>query len=365
VQRSVRRSGAAVAAAFGAALCTRAAFAHEPFSVTTEARALHDALTLHVTMAGRTATLACPGAAGEPHRLTPEDVARFRGPLERCARGLYVVTSAGRRLESRAATVSLSAEGDFEARIIYPPAAPGPLSIEAVHLSRLPDAMYGAELTVTGERVFLGQALLRASAPSLGVRVPAAGATASKAVATLPSFGRSVLLGVEHLHGYEHLAFLVGLCAVSRKLTGVLAVMTAFMVAHGIALAGSALGAFVLPARIVEPLIALTIVLVAAENLWHPNDSRGRAVLAVAFGLVHGFGFAGSLASLGLVPSEAPLGWPLLGFDLGIGFGQVAAAALLVPVFLRLRRLPAIERHGPPAISLGVGAVGVFWALTR
>jgi hypothetical protein len=164
------RPGAVVAAAFVGCLGSTA-FAHEPFSITTEARALPDGLAMHVTMAGRTATLACPGAAGEPHRLTPDDLVRHRTALEGCAKTLYAVTSSGRRLEPTTALLALTEEGDFDARLAYPPAPPGPLVFDAVHLSRLPDAMYGAELTVTGDRVFLGQKLLRASAPTLTVTV--------------------------------------------------------------------------------------------------------------------------------------------------------------------------------------------------
>jgi hypothetical protein len=127
-----------------------------------------------VTLASRTATLACPGAVGAVRSLTADDFEHRRVQLENCARSLYVVRSGGHVLEASTAVVSLTEEGDFDARLRYPPAAPGLLTFEAVHLARLPDAMYGAELTVTSEREFLGQALLRAASPALSVRVNAA-----------------------------------------------------------------------------------------------------------------------------------------------------------------------------------------------
>lgn len=361
MEGSVRRSGAAVA--FGVALAATAA-AHEPFSVTTEARALPDALTLHVTMAGRTATLACP-AAGAPHRLTSEEVERGRAALEACAKGLYAVTSAGRRLEPRAAVVALTEEGDFDARVTYPPARPGPLQLEAVHLSRLPDAMYGAELTVTGERVFLGQALLRATAPSLAVMVPSLAAPVATAP-HVPSFGEYVRLGVEHLlGGYDHLAFLAGLLAVSRKLSQVLAVVTAFTLAHSASLALAALGVLTLPARLVEPLVAATLVLVAVENWRRPDAGGARWAFAFAFGLVHGLGFAAALTATGLGRNGAPLALPLLGFNLGVEVGQIVVAAVVLPLLFGLRRWPSFERYGARAISVGVGALGLVWFCAR
>ncbi|HSU40015.1 MAG TPA: hypothetical protein VLJ38_10610 [Polyangiaceae bacterium] len=154
------------------AVSSQAARAHEPFQITTEARTLPAGLVLHVTLASRTATLACPSAVGAIRSLTSLDLERYRAGLDACARGLYVVRSAGRVLEPLAADVRLTEEGDFDARLRYAPAAPGLLTLEAVHLARLPDAMYGAELTVTSERDFVGQALLRRASPVLSVHVP-------------------------------------------------------------------------------------------------------------------------------------------------------------------------------------------------
>jgi hypothetical protein len=356
----------AVTAAFVVTLAARSAHAHEPFSITTDARALRDGLTLHVTMAGRTATLACPSAAGPPHRLTAADLERFRSPLEGCARGLYLVTSNGRRLEPRSVTIALTEEDDFDARLAYPPAGAGPLVLDAAHLAKLPDAMYGAEITVTGERVFLGQALLRAATPSLTVEVPASGAPPSSSTPRVPTFGEYLRLGVEHiLTGYDHLAFLFGLLAVCRKLTSVLAIVTAFTVAHSLTLASAALGWFTLPSRIVEPLIGATIVAVAAENLFRHSESRYRWLVAFGFGLIHGFGFAGALRAIGLGEGGAPLAIPLFAFNLGVELGQAGVVILVLPILFRLRRWATFERHGPRAISVLVGLAGLGWLASR
>jgi len=353
-------------AGLAAILTAPVARAHEPFSITTDARALRDGLTLHVTMAGRTATLACPGAAGSPHRLVREDIERFRAPLEACARGLYTVTSAGVRLDPRSLTLALTEEGDFDARLAYPPAAAGSLVLDAVHLARLPDAMFGAELTVTGERVFLGQALLRAAAPTLTVEVPAAGDPRPASAPPVPTFGAYLRLGLEHiLTGYDHLAFLLGLLAVCRKLTSVLAIVTAFTLAHSLTLAVAALGIFTLPSRIVEPLVAVSIIAVAAENLWRAAEPRYRWLWAFGFGLIHGFGFAGALTALGLGANGAPIALPIFAFNLGVELGQAGIVLVVLPVLFRLRRHAAFERYGGKAISMAVGLAGLGWLVAR
>ncbi len=177
------------------AVRSREARAHEPFQITTEARALPGGLVLHATLASRTATLACPSAVGAVRSLAPDDFERHRVGLDTCARGLYVVRNAGRVLEPLAADVRLTEEGDFDARLRYPPAAPGLLTLEAVHLTRLPDAMYGAELTVTSERDFLGQALLRASSPLLSVHVPQSAAPDAARAPRTSQFHDHRLLG--------------------------------------------------------------------------------------------------------------------------------------------------------------------------
>lgn len=365
---AVRRRGASFAAVLALLLAglARPAAAHEPFQITTDVRALSDRLMLHVTLASRTATLACPAAVGAVRSLEPGDFERARRQLEACAKGLYVVTSAGRKLEPLAVEVSLTQEGDFDARLRYPPAAPGPLTLDAVHLARLPDAMFGAEVTVTGDRVFLGQELLRPSAHVFTVRVPAFGEVPARSAPHVPSFGEYLALGVQHiLTGADHLAFVLALLVVCRRLRNALAVVTAFTVAHSLTLALAALGLVALPSRVVEPLIAVTIVAVALENLWRGEQLRWRWALAGAFGLIHGFGFASALRDAGLGRNGAPIALPLFAFNLGVEVGQVCVAALVLPVLLRLRHWPPFARHGPKAISAAVGVLGCVWLVER
>ncbi len=361
-----RSNALAVLVAFALTVTARLAAAHEPFEITTDARALRTGLTLHVTMAGRTAALACPRAIEKARSLTPDDFVHRRVPLEACARELYVVTSRGARLEPSRADVALTVEGDFDALVRYPAPPFGTLTLDAVHLARFGDATYGATLTATSDRLFLGQALLRASSPRLSVRIPAFGEVPGESAPHVPTFGEYLRLGVLHiLTGYDHLAFLCGLLAVCRELTSVLALVTAFTLAHSLTLALAALGVLTLPSAVVEPLIAASIVAVAVDNLRRGETTRYRSALAFAFGLIHGFGFAGVLAELGLGRDGAPIALPLLGFNLGVELGQAGIAALVLPLLFRLRRVPAFERHGARGISILVGLAGAYWLVAR
>ncbi|WP_123060009.1 HupE/UreJ family protein [Roseicella frigidaeris] len=144
-------------------------------------------------------------------------------------------------------------------------------------------------------------------------------------------------LGIEHiLTGFDHLLFLGALLLRGGGLGSILGIVTAFTLAHSLTLALAVLRIVSVPPEIVEPLIALSIVYVAAENLLLARPSRRRWIEGFAFGLVHGLGFAGALLELEL-PREM-LVWSLLAFNLGVEAGQLAAVALLLPVLAWLQR---------------------------
>ncbi|MES2695057.1 MAG: HupE/UreJ family protein [Verrucomicrobiota bacterium] len=152
-----------------------------------------------------------------------------------------------------------------------------------------------------------------------GYRVPA-----------LEQFKQYLVVGIEHIfRGYDHIAFLLALLFVKR-FRDLLKVITAFTIAHTLTLALAALGLVALPSRLVESVIAISIVYVAAENIWRHTEGAHRWRIAFGFGLVHGFGFASVLRELGL-PSEG-LVRSLLAFNLGVEVGQLAIAAACWPV---------------------------------
>lgn len=170
-------------------------------------------------------------------------------------------------------------------------------------------------------------------------------------------------LGVEHIWtGTDHLAFLLGLLLTARRLKDMLFVVTGFTVAHSITLSLAALGYVTLSPALVEPAIAASIVYVGIENLWRP-PARRRVVVTFLLGLIHGFGFAGMLAELGL-PRHA-LATALLCFNGGVELGQAAVVAVVLPLLLWLRRYGAFERWAVPGGSAAIALAGVYWLVTR
>ncbi|MFM1886697.1 MAG: hypothetical protein RL026_1854 [Pseudomonadota bacterium] len=175
-------------------------------------------------------------------------------------------------------------------------------------------------------------------------------------------------LGIEHLlTGTDHLLFVSGLALLLRRWRRTVIAVTAFTLAHSLTLAMATLGVWVLPSSTTETLIALSIVVLAVELL---RDARGQpgfgarhpAALAFGFGLLHGLGFAGALAGIGLPRGD--LAWALLRFNLGIEVGQVACVAVVLGlVFLmgRFKSLPDAGWRPVAAWLVGLPAAAWFW----
>jgi hypothetical protein len=185
--------------------------------------------------------------------------------------------------------------------------------------------------------------------------------------------------GVRHISlGFDHLLFLLSLLlpAVLRRNGGrwepepalraagadVLRVVTAFTLAHSLTLSLAVLGTLRLPSRGVEAAIAGSVVLAAANNVW-PRVIGQRALGAFGFGLVHGLGFAGALAELGL--PRAALATALLGFNLGVELGQLAFVAALLPLAWRLRRWSGYPRFVLAGGSAAIGLLASLWLVER
>lgn len=172
-------------------------------------------------------------------------------------------------------------------------------------------------------------------------------------------------LGFTHIlpKGLDHILFVLGLFLLSTRIKPLLLQVTAFTAAHSITLGLSAYGLVSLPPGLVEPLIALSIVYVALENLFTRELRAWRIGVVFAFGLLHGLGFAGVLRELGL-PQDQLL-TALLSFNVGVEFGQLAviaaAAVALWPVFER----PWYREKVAAAFSLAIAGVGVYWTVTR
>jgi hydrogenase/urease accessory protein HupE len=178
-------------------------------------------------------------------------------------------------------------------------------------------------------------------------------------------FGRFIGLGFTHIlpHGLDHILFVIGLFFFSTRMRPLLFQVTAFTIAHSITLALTLLGVFALPASVVEPLIALSIVVVGIENVFFRKVKASRWLIVFAFGLIHGMGFAGVLGELGLPEGGF---WPaLIGFNLGVEFGQIAVIALAFGLTVWFRNKPWYFKGIVVPVSLLISAVGLYWAIER
>ncbi len=183
----------------------------------------------------------------------------------------------------------------------------------------------------------------------------------------LGTITRYIGAGIEHIFiGYDHIAFLVAIILWARRIWPVIKIVTAFTLAHSLTLSLAALGIVVIPSAIVEPAIAASIIYVALENFFsRAIEKRWRDTFA--FGLIHGFGFAGALQEFGL-PRDA-LVPALASFNIGVEIGQIAIVSLALPVLIGLDRVFKTSPRRAPAlvyaVSSGIGLLGIYWLLAR
>ncbi len=177
-------------------------------------------------------------------------------------------------------------------------------------------------------------------------------------------------IGTIHiLEGYDHLLFVVALMLIIPSLRLLLETITAFTVAHSISLALATLGVVNLPGAPTEAVIALSILFLAVEIV---HDHEGRItlteqfpwVVALLFGLVHGLGFAGALAQVGLPEQNIPLA--LLMFNVGVETGQVLFVCAMLALIASIKRAPIPWPAGSWRLApYTIGSVAAFWTITR
>lgn len=240
---------------------------------------------------------------------------------------------------------------------------------------RVPGGIAGRRISIGGRAVGVTEVIVRFERLDGSSRVTSL-SIENPVLVVEPPLGKAAVawsylgIGVEHiLGGIDHLLFVLALLLIVKELRRIVATVTAFTFAHSVTLAAATLGWVHVPGPPVEAVIALSIVFVAAEFIHARNGEPGltqRApwIVAFGFGLLHGFGFAGALAEVGLPDNAIPLA--LFAFNLGVEVGQlmfVVAFMLLAKTATRLK-LPG-GAWAPLATAYGIGSVAAFWTIER
>ena len=174
-----------------------------------------------------------------------------------------------------------------------------------------------------------------------------------------------LLEGVHHIFiGPDHILFVIGLLLVGGTLPQLLKIVSAFTISHSITLALATFNILNPPASLIEPAIAASIVFVGIHSLRKPKHDW-RLWFALAFGLIHGFGFANALHEMQL--PRAALTWSLVSFNLGVEFGQACIVLLVAPLLwgLRQRLQPVLAQRIVDAGSCSVIVMGAVWFFER
>jgi hypothetical protein len=183
---------------------------------------------------------------------------------------------------------------------------------------------------------------------------------------------RFVRLGVEHIlpGGLDHVLFVAGLVLGSgRRYRRVLVSLSLFTLAHSVTLALGHFGLVALPARWIEPAIALSIAALGLTNLRHWRRERetpghsGRHALVFGFGLLHGLGFASALSSIAFERQRLVLA--LAAFNVGVELGQVAVVLALALAGVLLQRSSLARRYTVPVGSMALAAIGLVLTIER
>ena len=214
-------------------------------------------------------------------------------------------------------------------------------------------------MVVSADDRVLAERLLDAKSGPVAIDFEAASPSAARAA------WRFLDLGVHHiLSGFDHLVFLAGLLLAARTVRELAAELTAFTAAHSVSLALVVMAGVRAPASIVEPVIAASIAWVGLEIL-RQGRHRRHWLVVFAFGLIHGFGFAGALIELGFGSSAIEMALALLSFNTGVEAGQLAAAAAMLPLVWMLRSRPVWQARLLPLCSAMIVMAGAYWLIER
>lgn len=173
-------------------------------------------------------------------------------------------------------------------------------------------------------------------------------------------------LGFTHIipSGVDHILFVAGLCLLGTNIKSIIWQATSFTVAHSITLVLSLKNIIVAPSTFVEPIIALSILFIAVENLILGKLKPWRIAIVFLFGLVHGMGFASVLNEIGLPPNR--FFSPLLYFNLGVEIGQIAIiSTLFILLIIPFRKKSWYKKVIIYPLSIAIALVATYWTIER
>jgi hydrogenase/urease accessory protein HupE len=303
-------------------------------------------------------------------RVSSDELEAARAGLEGHALGAFEVLADGVAADASSPGVALDETGGVSLRASFVVSSKSEVAVRSLLISRLPRGhrQYCTIKLESGK--VLGETLLDSSGAVLTASV-----FSNPGRSGLEEASSFLLLGVEHiLTGFDHLAFLVGLLLVGGGFKDSAKIITAFTVAHSVTLALSAFDVVRASPGLVEPVIAASIIYIGIDNLLRGRlsgrDGRWRWLIAFGFGLVHGFGFATALREAGIGAAADGASAltsivPLLSFNVGVEAGQIAIAAMVLPVIWQLRVRPMFAARYAPACSIVIAVAGGYWLLER
>jgi len=354
---------------FGPAIClilalmilaTASAFAHDPGLSSARLKLDGKKIAARLTFARDDIAIIAPMDADRDGRITQSEFDAARPRLESLAKESFALSVDGNQISPSSVAASLDESAAIHFDLEFPLAQGSRLVLRSLLIEKLP----------RGHRQFLS--LLDAGENTLSQRMLDAvnnSFECDQAALPIPhprpsAFRGFLPLGVEHiLLGFDHLAFLFALLIAGGKAREAVKIITSFTVAHSITLGLATMDVVKVSPGIVEPLIAASIIFVGLENVFRREIKR-RWLLTFAFGLVHGFGFASALRELGVGTGVRAVA-PLLSFNLGVEIGQIAIAALILPLIWKLRQQPRFVLRYVPACSILVALAGGYWLIER
>jgi hydrogenase/urease accessory protein HupE len=341
-------------------LACAVARAHQPGLSTVFVDLGSNRLSAELILAWQELEEAVPLDGNHDRTLSDDELAGAMARLVRLAEGALSLESDGRMLSLKAPPEVRRETNDptgihFQLTFELPPTQI--LTITSDIIAELQRG-HSQILTVRRAGATLLETVLERNKPT--VELPLASLQEQKTSSPVRQF---LVLGIEHIvTGWDHLAFLFGLLVVGGKLRDAVKIITSFTLAHSLTLALATLNIINIPSRIVEPLIAASIVYVGFENIVRDNFTK-RWMLTFAFGLIHGCGFASVLREMGIGTHGTSVVTPLVCFNIGVETGQLAIAAIMLPLIWKLK--PTFPKRWVPATSVGLIVIGSYFLVQR